>query len=286
MIEKLLNTSVSAFVAMTLSIAAVAAAIDVRAHEQPVGEARYLGNEGIMVAVAGHKVLVDAFYAQSFATYTLVPEHLVADMISGRPPFDDVAAVFVSHVHGDHFSAAPMLAYLRAQPQVRVFCPQQVFDKLQQAGAGGDVLDRITALDLAPGDDPEFLSSNDFEIGVVALPHAGGARMADVRNLSFRVTLGGSHTFVHLGDAAVDRPAFARQELFWAARGVDVAFPPYWFLDDEVGLRLLQDYLAPGQSIGIHVPAAAAGQGDAWREQLGADLFTDPGEFRRLEHQH
>ena len=286
MIEKLLNTSVSAFVAMTLSIAAVAAAIDVRAHEQPVGEARYLGNEGIMVALAGHKVLVDAFYAQSFSTYPLVPEHLVTDMISGRPPFDNVAAVLVSHVHGDHFSPAPMLAYLRAQPQVRVFCPQQVFDKLQQAGAGLDILERVTAIDLAPGDAPEQLHSGDLEIDVVALPHAGGARMADVRNLSFRVTLGNRHTFVHLGDAAVDRPAFARHQLFWAARRVDTAFPPYWFVDDETGLRLLQDYLAPGQTIGIHVPAAAAGQGDAWRDQLGADLFTDPGEFRRLEHRH
>lgn len=272
--------------AFIVSLFLIAASQQGHAHQQPTGEARYLGNEGVMVAVAGHKVLVDAFYAQSFATYTLVPEHLVSDMISGRPPFDDVAAVFVSHVHGDHFSAAPMLAYLRAQTQVRVFCPQQVFDKLQQAGAGVDVLNRITALDLAPGDAPKLLSSNDLEIGVVALPHAGGARMADVRNLSFRVTLGERHTFVHLGDAAVDRPAFARQELFWAARGVDTAFPPYWFLDDEAGLTLLQDYLAPGQSIGIHVPAAAAGQGDAWREQLGADLFTDPGEFRRLEHEH
>jgi len=282
MIEKLLNTLVVVIIFFVL----VAASAGVRAHEQPTGEARYLGNEGVMVAVAGRKVLVDAFYAQSFSTYTLVPDHLVTDMISGRPPFDGIAAVFVSHVHGDHFTPAPMLAYLQAQSQVRLFCPQQVFDKLQQAGAGEDILDRVTAIDLAPGDAPELLHSGDLEIGAVALPHAGGERMADVRNLSFRVTLGNRHTFVHLGDAAVDKPAFAGLEAFWAERIVDTAFPPYWFLGDETGLRLLQDYLAPRQVIGIHVPAAATGQGDAWRAQLGADLFTDPGEFRRLEHQH
>lgn len=286
MIRKLVDALVNVLSGMTLSVALGAASVGAWAHEQPTGEARYLGNEGVMVAVAGHKVLVDAFFAQSFSTYQLVPEHLVSDMMSGRPPFNDVAAVFVSHVHGDHFSPGPMLAYLRAQPLVRVFCPQQVYDKLQQAGAGVDILDRITAVDLAPGDVPELLHSGDLEIDVVALPHAGGARMADVRNLSFRVTLDNRHTFVHLGDAAVDRPAFARLESFWAARNADTVFPPYWFLGDETGLRLLNEYLAPGQAIGIHVPAAAAGQGDAWRAQMGADLFTDPGEFRRLEHQH
>lgn len=282
MTEKLL----SVLPAIILGVFLVTASGHCDGHEQPTGEARYLGNEGVMVAVAGHKVLVDAFYAQSFSTYSLVPEHLVTDMMSGRPPFDDVAAVFVSHVHGDHFSPAPLLAYLRAQTQVQIFCPEQVLDKLVQAGAGADILDRVTAIDLKPGDVPEQLRSGDLEIAVVALPHAGGARMADVRNLSFRVTLGDTHTFVHLGDAAIDQPAFARLESFWADRQVDTAFTPYWFLGDETGLRLLRDYLAPGRVVGIHVPAAAAGQGDAWRAQLGADLFTDPGEFRRLEHQH
>jgi L-ascorbate metabolism protein UlaG (beta-lactamase superfamily) len=281
-IDKLLNTLAT----ISLLIAFIVAGHGVSAHEQPMGEARYLGNEGVLVAVAGHKVLVDAFYAQSFSTYSLVPERLVTDMMSGRPPYNDVAAVFVSHVHGDHFSPAPMLAYLRAQPQVRLFCPTQVLDKLRQSGADAELLNRVTAFDLAPGDAPATQRSGALEIDVVALPHAGGARMADVRNLSFRVSLGNNHTFIHLGDAAIDKPAFARQADFWAARNVDTVFPPYWFLGDETGLSLLADFLAPGQVIGIHVPAAATGQGDAWRAQLGADLFTDPGEFRRLAHQH
>lgn len=272
--------------ALVLMALAAAAALPAAAHEQPAGEARYLGNEGVLVAVAGHKVLVDAFYSQSFSTYALVPQRLVDDMISGRPPYDNIAAVFVSHVHGDHFSPAPMLAYLRAQPRVQLFCPQQVLEKLQQAGAAEDILARVNAVDLAPGDAPELLKSGDLEIDVVALPHAGGERMADIRNLSFRVALGDAHTFVHLGDAAVDQQAFAGLAAFWAARSIDTAFPPYWFLGDENGTKLLRDHLAPNQVIGIHVPAAAAGQGDAWRAQLGADLFTDPGEFRRLEHQH
>jgi L-ascorbate metabolism protein UlaG (beta-lactamase superfamily) len=281
-IDKLLNTLAT----ISLLIAFIVAGHGVSAHEQPMGEARYLGNEGVLVAVAGHKVLVDAFYAQSFSTYSLVPERLVTDMMSGRPPYNDVAAVFVSHVHGDHFSPAPMLAYLRAQPQVRLFCPTQVLDKLRQSGADAELLNRVTAFDLAPGDAPATQRSGALEIDVVALPHAGGARMADVRNLSFRVSLGNNHTFVHLGDAAIDKPAFALHVDFWAARNVDTVFPPYWFLGDETGLSLLADFLAPGQVIGIHVPAAATGQGDAWRAQLGADLFTDPGEFRRLAHQH
>lgn len=256
------------------------------AHELPEGEARYLGNEGVLVSVAGHRVLMDAFYSQSFATYTLVPDRLMADLISGRPPYHDISAVFISHVHGDHFSVAPLVRFLEAQTTVAVFAPQQVFERLQSAGVSADVLARVQAFDLAPGDTPRSVEFADLEIDVVALPHAGGERMAQVRNLIYRVSLDAQHTFVHLGDAAAEREGFAALAAFWSARDVDTAFPPYWFFADPNGENLIAEFIAAGQVIGIHVPAAARGQGDEWRARLEVDLFTDPGEFRRLSHQH
>jgi L-ascorbate metabolism protein UlaG (beta-lactamase superfamily) len=256
------------------------------AHELPEGEARYLGNEGVMVSVAGHKVLMDAFYSQSFATYTLVPDRLMADMINGRPPYHDIAAVFISHVHGDHFSVAPLLKFLAAQTEVQVFAPQQVYERLQAADVSADVLARVEAFDLAPGDAPRSVAFAGLEIDVAALPHAGGERMADVRNLIYRVSLDAQHTFMHLGDAAAQRDGFVALESFWAARDVDTAFPPYWFFADPSGRNLIDEFVAADQVIAIHVPAAALGQGDEWRARLEVDLFTDPGEFRRLRHEH
>lgn len=254
--------------------------------QDSAAETRYLGNDGLLVHVGGHKILLDAFYNQSFATYTLVPEHLAAALLAGDPPYDDVELVFVSHVHGDHFSAALMLAYLRAQPQVVLICPQQVLDELQQAQLEPSLRQRIRALDLAPGDPWQTLQASDMAIDVIALPHAGGARMADVRNLVFRVALLPDYAVVHLGDAAVDPAAFAATGEFWRARSVQTAFPPYWFLGDDSGRELLREYVAAPQIIGIHVPVAATGQGTEWRASLEGDLFTDPGESRPLVHLH
>jgi len=255
------------------------------AHEL-TGDSRYLGNEGIMVTVGKRKLLLDAFYAQSFDTYALVPDHMVSAMLAGTPPYDGIDLVFVSHVHGDHFSVAPMLAFLNNQPDVHLICPQQVLDRLQAEGLAAPLAERITAIDIAPGDSAETLLLADVQIEAVALPHAGGERMADIRNLAYRIVPAQGYAFVHLGDAAVDTAAFAALEEFWRARRVQSVFPPYWFFADETGRGLLQEYLPAGQVIGIHVPAVAVGDGERWRSQLDADLFTDPGESRPLIHQH
>jgi L-ascorbate metabolism protein UlaG (beta-lactamase superfamily) len=209
-----LDWATRCFTGFFLSLAFVLSA---NAHQQPVGEARYLGNEGVLVVVEGQKILLDAFYSQGFGTYALVPERVVSDMLDGRPPYDQVSAVFVSHVHGDHFSVAPMLAYLRAQPDVLLFCPRQVAAATDEV----QILERIRAIGLAPGETPQSIKSGPLDIDVAALPHAGGERMADVRNLVFRISLANKHTLVHLGDAAIDVKAFSELSRFWQARDVD-----------------------------------------------------------------
>jgi L-ascorbate metabolism protein UlaG (beta-lactamase superfamily) len=278
-----LDWATRCFTGFFLSLAFVLSA---NAHQQPVGEARYLGNEGVLVVVEGQKILLDAFYSQGFGTYALVPERVVSDMLDGRPPYDQVSAVFVSHVHGDHFSVAPMLAYLRAQPDVLLFCPRQVEAAIAAATDEVQILERIRAIGLAPGETPQSIKSGPLDIDVAAVPHAGGERMADVRNLVFRISLANKHTLVHLGDAAIDVKAFSELSRFWQARDVDTAFPPYWFLGNETGLEILRDHVSAGRVIGIHVPAAAIGRGEEWRARLEGDLFTDPGESRRLVHEH
>jgi hypothetical protein len=179
-----------------------------------------------------------------------------------------------------------MLAYLRAQPDVLLFCPRQVEAAIAAATDEVQILERIRAIGLAPGETPQSIKSGPLDIDVAAVPHAGGERMADVRNLVFRISLANKHTLVHLGDAAIDVKAFSELSRFWQARDVDTAFPPYWFLGNETGLEILRDHVSAGRVIGIHVPAAAIGRGEEWRARLEGDLFTDPGESRRLVHEH
>lgn len=255
----------------------------VAAHD-PAARATYLGNEGVMVARGDVKILFDAFYAESYGEYALVPKAINEAMMSGAPPYDGIDAVFVSHVHGDHFSPEPAIAYLRAQRHVLLYGSQQIYDAIVETGVAPDdpLMDRVIAHDLAPADSPESIDLDGLQIDVVAIPHAGGAQTAHIQNLVWRVTLDAKTTVIHLGDAGAVPENFARHEDHFAARKTHAAFPPYWFFGDEEGEAILTNYINADQSIGVHVPARAVGAGDEWRARAGGDLFTDPGETRKI----
>lgn len=255
---------------------------DAHAHD-PESRATYVGNAGILIEHGELKILFDAFYSQSFNNYLLVDKQTIEDMMAARPPYDGIDAVFVSHVHGDHFSPAPMLAYLRAQPDVQLYASSQVREVLSSELDDSDpVLQRVMAVNLTPGEDAMQYVLDGIEIDVVAIPHSGGARMADIMNLAFRVSLDDSVVIIHLGDASHDRQVYEPLKAHFSAPRIDTAFPPYWFVGDEDGEYILDEILKPAQVIGVHVPARAAGEGDLWRSRAGDDLFTDPGDSRKL----
>jgi len=249
-------------------------------------DARYLGNEGVLVSHGGLKVLFDAFYDSSYGTYVLVDTPTRSAMMAGTAPYDGVDALIISHVHGDHFSPAPTLAYLKAQSAVHLYGSTQVVDAVLKLMAKGDaeLTSRLHALNLKPGDAPVSFSLGDIEIEAIAIPHSGGARHAAITNLVFRVELDDFPVVMHMGDADPIDAEFSRQQAFFDSKHTHTAFPPYWFLGLESGESILKKRIKPDQVIGIHVPAAAAGQGDAWREKAGGDLFTDPSESREIKY--
>ncbi|MCH8980798.1 MBL fold metallo-hydrolase, partial [candidate division KSB1 bacterium] len=47
------------------------------------------------------------------------------DIFAGQAPYDGVDAVFISHSHGDHFSASDMMRLLRERQDIRLYAPLQ-----------------------------------------------------------------------------------------------------------------------------------------------------------------
>ena len=139
-------------IAMLAAVALAMASSPASAHGP--ADAHYLGNEGILVARGDTKILFDAFYAESFnGKYTLVPDALEAKLMKGEAPFDGVDAIFVSHIHPDHFNSRKVIAYMRAQPAVRLYSGLDVEGAIRAADvpASDPLLARITAFNVVPG---------------------------------------------------------------------------------------------------------------------------------------
>lgn len=255
------------------------------AHETELSDSsclRYIANEGVMISSGDAKVLFDAFYEDSYGQYALVREQTRAALMDGTPPYDDIDALFVSHVHGDHFSAAPTLEFLQKNPAVSLFASAQVITALKKEDGADDISDRLKAFSLAAGDPPQELGFGPIDIDVVRIPHAGGPGRADIENLAFRVTLDKAYTVLHMGDADPADRHFAPHQSHWDAKPLDMALPPYWFFANDVGRSIVDDRLKAKDAIGIHVPIAAASEGDRWEIRYGAALFTEPGETKEI----
>lgn len=266
------------FLAITAMLATNGQAHDVSAR------ATYLGNEGVMVVHGDTRILFDAFYTDSYGRYTLVPDDIAGAMLAGEAPFDGIDAVFVSHVHGDHFTAEPAIAYLRAHPQVQLYGTEQVRTAIIESGvvAQDPVFERIHTHSLKPEDEPIEFALDDLLIEAAAIPHSGGEQTADISNFAWRVTLDAMTSVIHLGDAGPVVADFERQRPFFEKRKSHAAFVPYWLYLDEVGVGIIETYVNADQAIGVHVPASAIGKGIETREQLGGDAFTNPGETRQI----
>jgi L-ascorbate metabolism protein UlaG (beta-lactamase superfamily) len=253
---------------------------------QETSSVQYLGNEGVMITHGDTRILFDPLFENSYELYQRVPQRMRDAILAGAAPYDGVDAVFISHFHGDHFSAPDVLRLLRERRRIRLYAPAQAVDEMRQLAKPDDeaVFERVTTFDLEYGDAPVFVRKNGLLIEAVHVPHAGWpTARTDVQNIAFRVTLEDTSTVLHLGDADARVVHFERDQTYWEERRVDLALPPYWFFRAADGREILEDRVLAQHSIGIHVPAKFAEDSSTIPEELlGEDLFMQPGEGRRF----
>lgn len=143
------------------------------------GKASYIANEGVMVthtdANEGDiKILFDPLPLSGIGTYMDTPEEVKAALLSGAPPFDNVNVVFISHAHRDHFSAADMIAFMKAQPQSHLAAPAQALYMMMADPAWDAALEaRMTILDMGYGEDPQSFEIGKVKASAVRIAHAG-----------------------------------------------------------------------------------------------------------------
>lgn len=254
---------------------------------QSVSSVQYLANEGVMVSYNDSKILFDPLFDNDYGRYQMLTDAMRDAIIAGRAPYDEIDAVFVSHYHGDHFSARYVLDMLLLNDEVRLYAPAQAVAAIREISTADDerVFSRVTGLDLEHGDEPVSIDSGDLTIEAVFIPHSGWpSARTDVQNIAFRITISNISTTVHLGDADARDVHFASDEAFWEETPADLALPPYWFFTSDQGPEIIEDRIGATAAIGIHVPEELRDPAKRPEKLLFEDIFTSPGEGRTFRN--
>ena len=155
----------------------------------------FIDNAGFLITVGDKKILIDALYDTNNPNIDPPPE-VLQRAVNAEPPFDQVDLVIATHSHSDHFSAELVRSHLRNnQAAVFVSSPDAV-RQIEQAGGG--FAERMTAVDLDPGES-KYLSANGIELDCLYITHGDQS----ILNIGFVITVDG-YTFFHSGDMSVD----------------------------------------------------------------------------------
>lgn len=265
---------------------AEAAPAKLAAHE--TGVATSILNAGVSAQIgapdAAMKFLFDPLYDNHFGSLQQLDAALIERIVAGEAPYDGVAAVFVSHAHGDHFSARHITRMLAAQPELRLVAPAQAVERMRAVEEWNPTFAaRITALSLDNGE-----QAASFEIGAAKVeafrsPHSGWPdRHSDVHNLTFRVSAASgsqmAHRVMHLGDADPGTEFYEPHAEFLSSARTGLALVPFWFFNEADAGALIDRTLNAEQAVGIHVPA----QEPASLKETGARYFTGEGQTAEI----
>jgi ribonuclease BN (tRNA processing enzyme) len=258
------------------ALSALAHAHDTHSHSQ----ATYLGNEGVMVEHEGTKILFDPFFHNDYGQFQLVPESMLNKIFANQKPYDNIAAIFISHAHEDHFDANQLLRYLSQYPKVKFVGPEQAIEKLNELDGAEALQKQMISLPVKFEGPVERMTIENIDIEGVFLPHAGWPRTKNIENVSYRVTIDNELTVIHMGDADTTASFISQHDSHWQKRQTQTAFPPFWFLADETSFKILDTHLNAEHFIGIHVPKNVP----APLKESGHDYFAQPGEVSDLDH--
>lgn len=156
----------------------------------------YIANEGFLIEAAGRKVLIDALFDGGQPDYAVPSREPLGEIEAGKGPFAAIDLILATHVHGDHFSPAIVLRYLRAHPQSHFAAHKQVVDTIRADRSFPDVRKQVHELDLLAGVRGQ-VALDGITVDALCLNH--GAPQREVKNLVFLVDLGGAR-FLHMGD--------------------------------------------------------------------------------------
>jgi len=212
-------------------------------------EITFLANEGFILRAGEEVVLIDGFLAQPYSIYAALSATQLEQLREARAPLDGDVLCLASHVHRDHFQAAPAAEFLRRNQKARLWSSPEVIDALAKHDVELAGSERVRGLFPEPGKSMTREHAR-VQVRFLDLPH-GGERWRTLQNLGHLITLGEMRV-LHIGDAATTPQNFARHDL--RAAEIDVALVPFWFLSSSEGRRVVDEIIHADHVILCHIP--------------------------------
>ena len=211
-----------------------------------------------MISCGHSKVLIDALFdlSDEEGTPPRAHDHLspdgIARLASAREPFDMVDAVLVTHAHDDHFTAECTEKYMRSNGWAMLAGPEAVTEAL--SGYGMEDGERFIATDVSAGE-VDTMIIDGLTIYALGIRHTGceagaGADSRCMDHVAWLVETEGCR-IIHLGDAKADVEEF--EQFPWLpGLEIDIAFVPFWFIQQSGGADLISDLIAPKAVVLMH----------------------------------
>ena len=127
----------------------------------------YVANAGVLVEMAGARVLIDAPIRDGIPPYTTSSADERTRLERAQPPYADVDAILITHWHEDHFSAEAVAAHLASNRRAVLASSPEVVARVRAVAPALEVA-RLREVLPAPG------ASERVNVG--PRPGARGAR--------------------------------------------------------------------------------------------------------------
>jgi L-ascorbate metabolism protein UlaG (beta-lactamase superfamily) len=229
----------------------------------------YIANDGFLLSSGLHAILIDALFVPTNPREEFIYAHpspeTLERMVQGRPPFQHVDLVLVTHDDPDHFDPQVAAEFLSHHPESTFVSTEEVV--LRLTSVSRDLGTQIEDVPLG-WNTYTRKTLHGIRLTVYRTQHAGQRRL---QNQMYAVDLGGLR-ILHNGSAAAEAATFRHLGLEDA--GIDVAFLHDSYVLTPEGREVLTTFIRPREVVLTHLPPASV---VSVRNRLEEVLATDSG---------
>lgn len=213
----------------------------------------YIANAGVMVSHAENTILIDVFNTHGNPYYLRIPENILQNIEAAKPPFSRINAVFVTHLHADHYDGRAIKRLLKNSPETVLVAPRQLcLNFINTLSLNFYEMHKRQIHAVWQGfSNAAHDSVGTMQITVLGLHH-GSKKYLEIQNAGLLLNMDGIK-ILHIGDAEATSSNFKPFHL--RREQIDLAFIPYWFLIyTRHNRQIVDNYIHPKQIVVIHIP--------------------------------